>query len=238
MGRRRTESRQSPPSIAATRRGGLTVAEAREIQERLRGEVIERDALPPRVRRVAGADVSYDRGSPLLFAAVVVLDAESLEVVEIASTSAHATFPYVPGYLSFRELPPLLDAFAKLRARPDLVVADAHGRAHPRRFGFACHLGVTLDLPTIGVAKSRLVGEHREPGTRRGAHTALREGGEVIGEVLRTREGVKPIYVSVGHRVSLATARRLALALARGFRVPEPVRAAHAEVNRLRTRGR
>jgi deoxyribonuclease V len=212
-----------------------SVAEAREIQQRLRGRVIETDALPARVRLVAGADVSYDRGSPVLFAAVVVLDAQSLEVVEVAAATARASFPYVPGYLSFRELPPLLAAFAKLRTRPDLVVCDAHGRAHPRRFGLACHLGVLTGLPTIGVAKSRLVGEHRAPGARRGAHTKLRDGGDVIGEVLRTRDGVAPVFVSVGHRVSLASARRLVLSLSPRFRLPEPVRAAHAEVNRLRT---
>jgi deoxyribonuclease V len=196
--------------------------------------VRERDELPARVRLVAGADVSYDRGSPVLYAAVVVLDAERLEVVEVAAATGRATFPYVPGYLSFRELPPLLEAFAKLCARPDLVICDGHGRAHPRRFGFACHLGVALDLPSIGVAKSRLVGEHRAPGPRRGAHAALRDGGEVIGAVVRTQPGVAPVYVSVGHRVSLATARRLALRFAPRFRLPEPTRAAHAEVNRLR----
>lgn len=197
----------------------------------------ERDGLPARVRLVAGADVSYDRGSPVLFAAVVVLDASTLAVVEVAATTGRASFPYVPGYLSFRELSPLLEAFAKLRATPDLVICDAHGRAHPRRFGLACHLGVALELPAIGVAKSRLVGEHREPGPRRGAHVALRDRGEVIGEVVRTQSGVAPVYVSVGHRVSLVTARRLALRFAPRFRLPEPTRAAHAEVNRLR-RGR
>jgi deoxyribonuclease V len=211
-----------------------SLADARALQERLRARVIERDDLPGRLRLVAGADVSYDRGSPVLFAAVVVLDAASLEPVEVASTTAHATFPYVPGYLSFRELPPLLDAFAKLGRRPDLVLCDGHGRAHPRRFGFACHLGVALDLPTIGCAKSRLVGEHRAPGERRGAHVALREGRERIGEVLRTQDGVAPVYVSVGHRVSLATARRLVLRFSPRYRVSDPIRAAHAEVNRLR----
>jgi deoxyribonuclease V len=196
--------------------------------------VSERDALPRRLGSVAGADVSYDRGSPVLYAAVVVLDAETLALVETAAVTARATFPYVPGYLSFRELPALLAAFEKLRAPPDLVLCDAHGRAHPRRFGLACHLGVALGLPTIGVAKSRLVGKGREPGPRRGAHTPLRDGGETIGELVRTREGAKPIYVSVGHRVTLATARRLALRFAPRFRIPEPVRTAHAEVNRLR----
>jgi deoxyribonuclease V len=196
--------------------------------------VVERDVLPEPLRLVAGADVSYDRGSPILFAAIVVLDAGTLETVEIASTRGQARFPYLPGYLSFRELPPLEEAFARLRTRPDLLLCDGHGRAHPRRFGLASHAGVALGVASIGCAKSRLIGEHRDPGPRRGAHTALRDGGETIGEVLRTRAGVAPIYVSVGHRVTLATARRLALRFAPRFRIPEPIRAAHAEVNRLR----
>ena len=183
---------------------------------------------------MAGADISFDRRSPELHAAVVVLDAESLEVVEIAGVRAKARFPYVPGYLSFREIPPLLEAFAKLEAVPDLIICDGQGRAHPRRFGLACHLGVLLDLPTLGCAKSRLIGDYREPGPRRGAHTRLRDGGEVIGEVVRTRSGVKPVFVSVGHRVCLETARRTVLRLAVRYRLPEPVRAAHREVNRLR----
>ena len=211
-----------------------TLAEARALQERLRARVSERDGLPLRLRFVAGADVSYDRGSPILHAAAVVLDAKSLEVVEVGAATLHANFPYVPGYLSFRELPALLAAFARLERRPDLVLCDGHGRAHPRRFGLACHLGVALRLPVIGCAKSRLVGEHREPASRRGAHVSLRDGGETIGSVLRTREAVAPVYVSVGHRVSLATARRLVLRFAPRTRLAEPIRAAHAEVNRLR----
>jgi deoxyribonuclease V len=204
----------------------------------LRAEVRERDDLPGQLRRVAGVDVSYDRGSPWLFAAVVVLDAESLAPLACASVRRRATFPYVPGYLSFRELPPLLEAFGKLGHQPDLVLCDGHGRAHPRRFGFACHLGVALDVPSVGVAKSRLVGTHREPGPRRGATAALRHEGETIGSVLRTREGVKPVYVSIGHRVSLATARSLTLRFTPRYRLPEPLRAAHVEVNRLRREAR
>jgi deoxyribonuclease V len=211
----------------------LAVPEARALQEQLRGRVVERDTgREPRL--VAGADVSYDRRSPELHAAVVVLDAESLEVVESAGVRARARFPYVPGYLSFREIPPVLEAFARLRAVPDLILCDGQGRAHPRRFGLACHLGVLLDLPTLGCAKSRLIGEYREPGPRRGAHTLLRDGAEVIGEVVRTRSFVKPVFVSVGHRISLETARRTVLRLAPRYRLPEPIRAAHREVNRLR----
>jgi len=213
----------------------LPVPEARALQERLRSRVSERDgARVAAPRLVAGADVSFDKHDTLLHAAVVVLDARRLEPVEIATASVDVRFPYVPGYLSFRELPPLLAAFAKLHALPDVIVCDGHGRAHPRRFGLACHLGVLLGLPTLGVAKSRLVGTHREPGPRRGAGTRLLDAGDVIGRVLRTRQGVKPVYVSVGHRVSLASACRLTLALAPRFRLPEPTRHAHREVNRVR----
>lgn len=208
-------------------------AEARAIQERLRDRVERADRLGP-VRTVAGVDVSYDRGSPILYGAVVVLDAASGETIETAGVRMEAQMPYVPGYLSFREVPPLLAAFAKLRKRPDLLVCDGHGRAHPRRFGIACHLGVLLDLPSIGSAKSRLVGTHDEPGAARGSHTPLRDGREVIGSVLRTRVGVKPIFASTGHRVSLTTARRTLLRLAPSLRLPLPIRAAHEEVNRLR----
>jgi deoxyribonuclease V len=195
---------------------------------------VARDALGRRVRLVAGADVSFDRHAPTLFAAVAVLDARTLAVVETACAEVPARFPYVPGYLSFRELPALLAAFSKLSSAPDLVLCDAHGRAHPRRFGLASHLGVALDLPTIGCAKSRLVGEHATPASARGSFAALRDGGETIGSVLRTQPGVAPVFVSVGHRVSLAAARRWVLRLAPARRLCEPVRAAHAASNRAR----
>jgi deoxyribonuclease V len=165
----------------------LSFPGARALQESLCGKVLERELRWP-VRRVGGVDVSYDRGSPVLFAAVVVLDVESGEVVEAAGARARTTFPYVPGYLSFREIPPLLRAFERLSEPPDLLIVDGHGRAHPRRFGLACHLGVLLDLPTVVCAKSRLVGTHREPGPRRGATTRLLDGKEVTGSVVRTRD--------------------------------------------------
>jgi deoxyribonuclease V len=224
--------RRGPPRS----RPALDLARARRLQERLRARVRE-EPLPRPVRLVAGADVSYDRGSPLLFAAVVVLELPHLGLVEVARAQGRARFPYVPGYLSFRELPTLLAAFSRLRVRPDVVLCDAHGRAHPRRFGLACHLGVALDLPSVGCAKSPLVGSWRALGPRHGARAALRDGSERIGEVLRTREGVKPVFVSVGHRTTLADARRLVLACSRGCRIPEPLRAAHLEVNRLRREG-
>jgi deoxyribonuclease V len=220
------------PALAA--RWPRDLASARALQEKLRGRVIARDAIGRRVRSVAGVDVSFDRASPTLFAAVVVLDARTLAVLDSATAELPASFPYVPGYLAFRELPPLFAAFAKLRVAPDLVVCDAHGRAHPRRFGLASFLGVALDLPTIGCAKSVLVGEHAEPAHERGAFAPLRDGRELLGSALRTRDGVAPVYVSVGHRVSLATARRWVLRLAPTHRITDAIRAAHAECNRAR----
>lgn len=211
----------------------VSIPEARDLQLKLRGRVLETD-LTSLVRYVAGADVSYDRRSPVLFAAVVVMNLENGATVEVSGVRAEASFPYVPGYLSFREVPPLVEAFARLRQRPDLLFCDGQGRAHPRRFGLACHLGVLLDIPTIGCAKNRLVGTHREPGVRRGRHTRLVHDGELIGEVVRTREHVKPVYVSIGHRITLPGARQWTLRLARRFRIPEPIRLAHQEVNRLR----
>jgi deoxyribonuclease V len=171
----------------------------------------------------------------MLFAAVVVLHAETFETIETVGIRDPARFPYVPGYLSFREAPALLRAFAELRQTPDLLICDGHGVAHPRRFGLASHLGLWLDLPTIGCAKSRLIGSHAEPGARRGSRRRLIDAGEIVGEVVRTRDSVRPVYVSIGHRISLPTARRWVLRLARRFRLSEPVRAAHLEVNRLRS---
>jgi len=213
------------------------IAEARELQRSLAARVIEEDRAGP-IRLVAGADIAYAKESDALFAAVVVLDARTLEVVERRAVKDRARFPYVPGFLSFREIPPLLQAFEALRSRPDLVICDGQGRAHPRRFGLACHLGVLLDLPSIGCGKTRLLGTHREPGLRRGCSCQLRDGAEVIGRVVRTRDAVRPVYVSVGHRVRLSTATRWVVRLSHAARIPEPVRAAHITVNELRARAR
>lgn len=222
------------PEVPRDASGRWDLAAARALQESLRGRVLEEDRLG-RVRRVAGADVSYDRHGDALFAAVVVLDVRTLETVETAAHVGAASFPYLPGYLSFRETPPVAAAFAALRVRPDLLLVDGHGRAHPRRFGIACHLGVLLDVPTIGVAKSVLVGEVESPGWRRGRTAPLVDGGERIGTVVRTRDRVAPVYVSIGHRISLRSAVRWTLALGAGYRVPEPTRRAHLTVNALRS---
>ncbi len=205
--------------------------EARAIQQALRCRVVARDRLG-RIERVAGVDASYDRATGTTRAAVALLGFPGLEPAAQRVVRRKTRFPYVPGYLSFRETPALLAALAALQRTPDLVLCDGHGLAHPRRFGLACHLGVLLDLPSIGVAKSRLVGTHAPVPEARGQWRPLRDGSETIGAVLRTRTGVRPVYVSVGHRVSLETAIDLVLRCAPRYRVPEPIRRADALAGR------
>jgi len=195
------------------------------LQERLRTRIVRRDELGE-VRTVAGADVAFLKERNLACAAVVVLAYPSLEEVERRWAAAELRFPYVPGLLSFREIPVLTRAFEKLATRPDVVLFDGQGIAHPRRIGLAAHAGLVLGLPAVGCAKSRLIGEAAEPGPEVGEWSALRDGGEVVGAVVRTRRGVKPVYVSVGHRVSLPTAIRLVLGCLDGTRIPKPTREA------------
>ena len=190
-----------------------------------------RAALP---RLVAGADVSYEIGDDLFHAAVVVLRLPQLDVVEIARSTGRARFPYIPGYLSFRESPIVLAAVRRLRCAPDLMLCDGQGIAHPRGFGLACHLGLLIGVPTIGCAKTLLVGAHEEPGRPAGSAAPLRYRGRCVGAALRTRAGVRPIYVSPGHMMSLQAACRLTLQCTAGYRIPEPTRLAHIEVNRMR----
>jgi deoxyribonuclease V len=211
----------------------LKVAEAREVQLALRDRVI---AQPPPgfdPRRVAGADVSADRFSRVGFAGVVTLELPAMKTIEEASATVDLRFPYVPGYLSFRELPALAAAWERLEHRPDVVVFDAHGYAHPRRFGLACHGGVLLDLPSVGCAKTMFVGEHGPLGDERGSTAEIVDKGEVIGVALRTRDRCNPVYVSVGHRMDLETAVDLVVRLSR-FRQPETTRRAHQLVNDAR----
>jgi len=207
-----------------------TADEAEAIQDRLR-PMLELDVPGPVApRTVAGLDVSYagdggGTGTPLA-AAAVVLDGATLEVVEESVAVGTAAFPYVPGLFAFRELPTLLEALRGLTTTPDLLVCDGFGVAHPRRFGLACHLGVLTGLPAIGVGKTAFVGAYEEVGARRGDASPLLDGGEVVGRVLRTRDGVKPVFVSVGHRTDLDTACRNVLALTPEFRLPETTRRA------------
>jgi len=204
----------------------VTPGQARDIQASLRERVILEDAFGP-VQRVAGVDVGFPERGRTVRAAVAVLSFPDLELVERAVAQRPASFPYVPGLLSFREVPGVLDAMGHLEHAPDLILYDGHGYAHPRRFGAACHLGVLLDVPTIGVAKKRLVGTHGAVPESRGGWTPLFDGEEVIGAVLRTRVNVKPVYVSTGHRVGLESAVRLVMACTRRYRLPEPTRLAH-----------
>jgi len=212
----------------------LTPKEAVALQRQLVDQVITDNRLGP-VRFVAGADIATYKDSPHGYAGVVVMSFPELQIVETASAAVKLTFPYIPGLLAFRELPVLLEAFAKLTQTPDLILVDGQGLAHPRRFGIACHLGLLLDLPTIGCAKSRLFGRHKKPPLRKGGMARLYdEKDQVIGAAVRTKDRTNPIYVSTGHKVDLATAIDYALACCRGYRVPEPTRQAHLYVGRLR----
>jgi deoxyribonuclease V len=203
-----------------------TVAQARRVQERLRHRVVKRRQWR-KLEYVAGVDVGFEDDGRTARAAVVVLEYPSLALRAQAIARRKVRFPYVPGYLSFREIPVVLAALKKLPLRPDVLLCDGQGYAHPRRIGFASHLGILAGLPSIGVAKSRLCGEHDDPPLARGAWAPLRDAGETIGAVLRTRTGVKPLYVSIGHRVDLRTAIKIVLACAPRYRLPETTRAAH-----------
>jgi deoxyribonuclease V len=204
----------------------LTPGEAIALQLRLRDRVIRTDRIGA-VRRIAGVDAGFEDDGRITRAAVAVLDFPSLAIVETAIARVPTRFPYVPGLLSFREAPAVLAAFERLATGVDLILYDGQGIAHPRRFGIASHVGLALDCPSIGVAKTRLIGEHRAPASRRGAWAPLLDAGETIGAVLRTRRGVKPLYVSIGHRVSLETAVRWTMACCTKYRLPETTRHAH-----------
>src|SRR5262245_15348379 len=204
----------------------LTPSAAIALQHRLRSRVV-RLGLPRRIRHVAGVDVGFERGGGVTRAAVAVLTFPELALVDHAIVRLPTRFPYVPGLLSFREIPALLAALSRLRIAPDVILCDGHGLAHPRRFGIASHLGVYSGIPTVGVAKSRLTGEHGMPLQRRGAWVPLHDRGETIGAVLRSKPNTSPIYVSIGHRVSLASAVRLVMACTTRYRLPETSRWAH-----------
>ena len=204
-----------------------SAAEAVALQRDLAHRVIVEDRVGP-VRRVAGVDVGFPGGGSTARAAIAALAFPGLDPVEQVVAQCPVGFPYVPGLLSFRELPVVLAALSKLAVLPDVLLVDGQGRAHPRRFGIACHLGVLTGLPTVGVAKTRLVGEHGRVPDRRGAWVALHHRGEVVGAVLRTRVGVKPVFVSTGHRVSLPYAVELVMACTTRYRLPQTTRAAHA----------
>jgi deoxyribonuclease V len=213
---------------------GMTYREAIQLQKELADRVVLDDCLPENLETVAGVDVSYEKHGDQFFAGVVVLSFPELRVIEEVGARNRVTFPYIPGLLSFRELPVILEAFRNLKTIPDAVLVDGQGIAHPRRLGIASHLGLWLDLATIGCAKSRLCGEHPPTGLRRRDSVPLCHEGTQVGVVLTTRDGVKPLYISPGHKVDIPSAANLVLACGTRYRMPEPTRLAHLLTNRLR----
>ena len=211
----------------------LTPREAVELQKRLR-ELVRVTPLKKKVETVAGADISFNKFDPTIYTAVVVLRLPTLEVVEEVGIVGETQFPYVPGLLSFRESPSVLEAWSRLKTEPDAVMFDGQGLAHPRRVGIASHVGLLIDRPTFGCAKSVLVGKYEEPGEERGSWTPLVDKGETVGAALRTKRRVQPIYVSPGHLIDIEGAVDLTLRCDGGYRQPEPTRRAHLLVNALR----
>ena len=224
---------RSSTRIARTHRWDLSVEDAIALQHELAATVDTAEPLPP-LRLIAGAHVAYTGDQ--LVAAAVVLTFPALEVVGQAAAVEHAAFPYVPGLLGFRELPTLLAACEQLSPGPDLMLCDAHGIAHPRRFGLASHLGYCLDLPSVGCARRRFVGEHGPVGEPRGSWVWLTDGGQRVGVVARTRTGVKPVFVSPGFAVTVSDAVEIVLATTAGYRMPEPIRQAQMLANEKKRR--
>lgn len=200
---------------------------AKSIQEELKDKIILQNTLI-KVDIIAGVDVWYDKSSNRLYASVVNLKFNSLKIIEVQNTSSQVTFPYIPGLLSFREGPCILNTFSKLEITPDVIIFDGQGIAHPKRLGIATHLGLWLNKPTIGCAKSRLIGEYKEPEVEKGSFSYLKVGNEVLGAVVRTRSGVKPVFVSAGFKIDLGTSIKIILSCCPKYRLPEPIRQAHA----------
>jgi deoxyribonuclease V len=220
----------SPKSIPAQKfhrehKWNLTQEEARQVQDKFKEYIRVEPLSLEKIHCVAGVDASYYQ--ELVYAAVAVLDFPNLKPIEQAVIEIPLSFPYIPGLLSFREAPGILAALEQLSIKPDVLIVDGHGLAHPRRFGLACHLGVWLDIPAIGCAKSILVGESAPLGTKASSTALLTSGTEVLGIALRTRTRVKPVYLSIGHRMDLMSAIEIILACTKSYRLPEPSRQAH-----------
>ncbi len=211
----------------------LTPQEAIALQKQLATQ-IEITHYAPVVRYIGGADISFNRGSDEVFAGIVVLDFSSLAIVEQRVVRTQANFPYIPGLLSFRELPPLLEVWEQLTLKPDVLMLDGQGLAHPRRFGLACHMGLWLNIPTLGCAKTHFIGEYTPPAETQGSYSELMDSGSQLGYVLRTKTRVKPVFISPGHRVALEQSLEWALAATGKYRIPEPTRQAHLAVNAAR----
>ncbi|RMD91223.1 MAG: endonuclease V [Calditrichaeota bacterium] len=207
--------------------------EARNLQIELARQLVL-EFPPVEINLIAGADASYVKGSKEVFAGVVVMKFPDLQIIEQASYKSQVNFPYIPGLLSFRESPVLLEAFAKLRSTPDVAIFDGHGIAHPRGFGLASHMGMWLNLPAIGCAKKNLVGTYKEVENSKGAYSLINYEGKVVGAALRTRTNVRPVFISPGYKIDLPNSLRIILSSVKKYRIPEPIRQAHIFVNQLR----
>jgi deoxyribonuclease V len=213
----------------------LSFREAVELQKKLSKFIITISRLK-KIRRIAGADIAVDMTTGIGYGGIILFAYPSLDEIERVHASGKLSFPYIPGLLSFREIPLLLKAYAMLSVAPDLIFCDGHGIAHPRRFGFASHFGLLLDKPSVGCAKSRLIGAFDNPEPIAGSHSPLMHNGETVGAVLRTRTRVKPVFVSIGHRIDLPTAIEMTMACTDGYRIPRPTRLADHYVNELKRR--
>jgi deoxyribonuclease V len=209
----------------------VNVEEAIQIQEALKERIILKENFS-RIRTMGGGDVAYSESENSLFGAIAVLSYPDMGIVDIATTETKVSFPYVPTLLSFREGPVLIRIFQNLKIKPDVMIYDGQGIAHPRGMGLASHMGLWFDIPSIGCAKTPLLRKFISPGPSKGSFGWIRREGKKVGAVLRTRENVKPLFVSPGHRIDLSTSIRLVLASCRGFRIPEPLRKAH-QISRL-----
>ncbi len=211
--------------------------EASKLQEELRKRIILKKGFS-KTERIAGADISFSKKSNRAYAVVIVFSFPELKILEEQRAIGSLKFPYIPGLLTFREGPLLVEAFKKIKIEPDVIIFDGQGIAHPKRLGLATHMGILLDKPTIGCAKSKLIGTYQEPEREKGSYSLLKDDGEIIGAVLRTKEDISPIFVSPGHRIDLKSSIEIVLKCLRGYRLPEPTRQAHLLVNRLRTQDR
>ncbi len=219
--------------IPETHRWDISPKEGIELQKKLRREIklTPLESLP---KTVAGADVSYNKGSNIFFAGIVLLSFPDMEIIDEVSAVGRVDFPYIPGLLSFREGPLLIEAFRRLETAPDLIIFDGQGIAHPRGLGIASHMGLILNIPSIGCAKTKLCGDFDEPGLEKGSSSPLLMKGKEIGAVLRTKAGIKPLFVSPGHLVDIRDSMDIVLTCSKKYRLPEPTRQAHLLVNRVR----
>lgn len=226
-------SYKTPATIIFMTHWKVTPSEAIQIQKDLRQKV-QIEALKSPIRTIAGADISFNRFDPMVYAGIVTLSFPELQVLSYALVKAPATFPYIPGLLSFREIPALMQAWNLFPEKPDLVMVDGQGIAHPRRLGIATHFGLETGVPTIGCGKSPLLNTFTQPSQKKGSIGEILHEGEQVGVVLRTKDNIQPLFISPGNNVSIDDAQHIVLQCIRKHRLPEPTRQAHLHVNRFR----